>query len=227
MDFNATFIRRSPTDLKDAPDPWIEITHQGVVHTVQMPYQSLDFQFRERLGEVLKLPWLELRIQEGHHWDYSLYLGNQHRHCFSCAPWYWGFSAQEQKSRRGNPKELASLWDMDVTEINRYLHCWPETIDEDDPSTEVSPGVTVQKLDLEQALSPRTKPTDTRAYPGDKFTIGDYDQIFDFMSALGVHPDVGSFQTRNLHLFELPDQLSSTANKQTLAQRFLNLFRRR
>ncbi len=50
-------------------------SHNGRVHAVALPYLSggVDFLLCAKIGRVLSVPWIEVRIQEGTLWDYSLY----------------------------------------------------------------------------------------------------------------------------------------------------------
>src|SRR6185503_331071 len=55
----------------------LRLSRNGTTHSLYLPYQKLDYPFCEQIGLLSGLPWLELRIQEGSIWDYSLYLGRE------------------------------------------------------------------------------------------------------------------------------------------------------
>lgn len=112
------------------------------------------------------IPWMELRIQEGALWDYSLFDGSNFVHKFSTLPEYWDDEPSFIKASQGNPKELARLWKVPLSTIENYLRHWGYILDEEDGSYEI-------KL--------RGK-----AYPADQFEYGQIWQMTDFLRALGV-----------------------------------------
>src|SRR4051794_39085752 len=60
------------------------------VHTVYISFRSgAEYAFCYELGKRLGVPWMELRIQEGSHWDYALYDGGVCVDNFSTFPQYW------------------------------------------------------------------------------------------------------------------------------------------
>lgn|GEM_PF-2321721 len=65
--------------------------------SVYLPYFADDHLIVQSLGRRLGLPWFELRIQEGNHWDYSFYMGKKHLDQFSSVPSYWGEDKSQVK----------------------------------------------------------------------------------------------------------------------------------
>lgn len=117
--------------------------------------------FRE-LGLILDCPMMQLRLQEGMIWDYSLRKGEQDLDRYSVCPQYWG-SDVNPKKWKGNPSVLASTWNIPVNSIERYFVQWP------------LPWLPWSK---------RTFKIKGKAYPEDKSEYGDANQFFDFARAL-------------------------------------------
>jgi hypothetical protein len=65
-------------------------SHNVQVHGFYIPFNGADYILCQKIGEALIVPWIELRIQEGSLWDYSLYFGKTHLDNFSTWPEYWG-----------------------------------------------------------------------------------------------------------------------------------------
>jgi hypothetical protein len=114
------------------------------------------------LSELLKCPWIELRIQLESHWDYTLYLSNSMADNFSTLPEFWDQGLEFEAARRGDPHKLASLWSVPVEEIERYYVPWS--------SERVG----------DEEFSHR------KAYERDANGYGDYLQMLDFMRVLGI-----------------------------------------
>jgi hypothetical protein len=163
-------------------DGVLRLSHDGDVHTVFIPYQGTDFTFCREVGRLLRLPWLELRIEEGSLWDYSLYLGDESLDNFSVCPQYWdGGDPETIRERKGKPDILASTWGLPVGRIERYLVNWGYQVDE-----------------KRGTFSFERK---GKAYPTDAYPYGNYEQYFDVLRALG-----GQEPTEQ-HTITLPNQL--------------------
>lgn len=122
-----------------------------------------------RIGAALKVPWIELRIQEGAIWDYSLYRGVDLLDEFSVCPQFWEGPDIEQATLQrfmGNSHLLASVWQIPVKQIDQYIVNWGFSYDVDD----------VGVFHYERS---------GLAYPDDKHRYGNYEQIFDFVKKLG------------------------------------------
>lgn len=162
----------------------------GDVHTVLMAFRGgVSSLFRLELAKRLTCPWIELRIQEGSIWDYSLYLGDELIDNFSVYPDYWvgagGGDAAYYEARKGNPALLADVWGVPLERIERYLIQW---------EMRPNPGVEVLVIN---PPDPVPVPEETiaiawplgKAYPWDEYEYGDAYQAFDVLRALGgKHP---------------------------------------
>lgn len=159
--------RVSWEDAPLVPNEDFRTSHSGNVHAVYLPGLSgADHLLCMRIGEKLSTPWLELRVQEGCLWDYSLYVGSTHLDDFSTLPEYWGEDEEWNATQRGNPQLLGATWDIKQSRIERYLCPWGFEMDEDE-------GVFDTLL--------RGK-----AYEQDDFEYGDIWQMLDFLRALGA-----------------------------------------
>jgi hypothetical protein len=148
----------------------------GNVHAAFLPYQwdGADYLLFAKIGETLNVPWIEARIQEGSHWDYSLYAGGEHLDTFSTLPEYWvdmtSLDADDQEllnSRRGRPDLLAKAWNVPQSRIENYLKGWGWNVPEGEE------GI------YETLLR-------GRAYPDDAYEYGDIWQLYDFVRTLGA-----------------------------------------
>lgn len=160
--------------------------HFHGVHTAFLPYipvANADWKFFQVWRRLLACPSLELRMQEGHHWDYTLFLGDKVVDNFSTCPQYWDgkeTSASFIQERKGNPQLLSSLWRIPLERIDRYIVQWGY---EPDPEGEYED-------DYRFVLS-------GRAYPTDECEYGDLYQFLDVLRALG-----GDYPNRR-HKFSL------------------------
>jgi hypothetical protein len=160
-------------------DEDLRVAHSGDVHSVYLPYQGTDYAFSKKLGELGRLPWIEVSIQEGSHWDYALHLGTEVVDQFSTDPDYF-HEKNDQAHLKGNPARLAALWRLPVEKIDRYIRPWGRRDETDETYHYVLSG---------------------KAYPEDRASYGDYDQFFDFVRALG-----GSYpEDEETHTIYLPE----------------------
>lgn len=135
------------------------------------PYADSDDLFCKELGRILAVPWIEVRIQDGDLWDYTLFQGSEMADNFGPWPEYWEdpeepLFAQWKARLVGHPEVLARQWDIPIEEIERYVRQWNPI---DDPEDEYS-----FRFELEG-----------KAYPTDQYEYGDCDQFYDFIRALG------------------------------------------
>jgi hypothetical protein len=160
-------------------------SHNHDVHTVYMPYLSgADYLFCEAVGTRLSVPWLELRVQESSHWDYSLYRGSENLDNFSTLPEYWDDDQARVASQRGNPPLLAAAWGVALPKIDNYLKQWGYVLNDDD-------GL------YDTILC-------GKAYPNDEFEYGDFWQIYDFLRALGGLDPCDTDVTGSQHCLKCP-----------------------
>lgn len=161
----------------DEPDQDLRTFHSGEVHTLYVPYQGVDYIFCQKLGELGRLHWIEVRIQEGSHWDYALHEGGVVVDQFSTDPDYF-HEPHDQAHLAGDAAKLAAYWRIPLVKIDRYLRPWGRRrIDEDTH---------------EYILS-------DKAYPEDEAGCGNCDQFFDFVRALG-----GRYPDQEAHTIRLP-----------------------
>jgi hypothetical protein len=163
------------------PNEDFRTTHNGNVHVVYLPHLlGADYLVCMKIGERLSIPWLELRVQEGSLWDYSLYAGSRHLDDFSTLPEYWGQGEEWNATQRGNPRLLARTWEIRQNDIEGYLRAWGYEEDAEEGTFRT----------LLQG----------KAYEQDEFEYGDIWQMFDMLRALGavnpMAPDHGEFRHR-------------------------------
>ncbi len=151
-------------DIPGEGDNRFSLRSDAAVHTLFISHPDSDFVFCEELGRQSELPWIELRIQEGSLWDYTLYQGADVADHFSPWPEYWEDPEEamfrEYKTRwLGKPEILSRLWGVPVERLQRYLVQWVP--------------------DYLESISKK------KAYPGDRFAYGDYNQFYDMLTTLG------------------------------------------
>ncbi|QDU63694.1 hypothetical protein Pan216_45750 [Planctomycetes bacterium Pan216] len=175
---------------KGSPGVYLGLYHNDTTHSA-IVYQEPASWFFDKVGGRLDIPWMELRGQEGSHWDYSLMKGSESLGAYSSYPQYWDDDPEFVKSHEGDPELLAKLWDVPLEKIDRYHLQWGEMLSESEFSLTVekihSEHVTVERNDLETLLK-GARPKYARqgkAYPHDKHEYGDHWQMMDFLHALG------------------------------------------
>jgi hypothetical protein len=139
-------------------------SHNETVHAAYIHLKGPEIS--KGVGAQLGIPWMNLRIQEGTLWDYSLYEGNLHVDNFSTLPEYWDDDKEWQSTQRGRPEILARLLKIDQRVIENYLQPWGFMPIDDGMFETTLRG---------------------KAYPTDEFEYGDIWQINDFLRALGAH----------------------------------------
>ena len=135
------------------------------------------------LGRELGGVWITLLVQEGAIWEYMLYHRDQCIDRFSVAPAYWDDSAEFAAKRRGNSTLLSEMWGVSLDLIPRCLVDWQ--------MGETGEGV------LEYGRR-------GKAYPGDRFGYRDFNQVFDFLRALGGSDPTNCLAGARQHALFLP-----------------------
>lgn len=176
----------------------------GDTVSVYMPYLGGEAtRLCAAVGARLRCVWMEARIQEGSHWDYALHRGAECISLFSALPEYWDDDPTRIARWRGDPSILASAWGIPQERINRYLRAWGY----------------VQIGDFTCDYLVKDK-----AYPDDQYSAGEYDQLWDFLRALGA-PDPMPAAGPDLHALHLPrparPQVSAWRRWRFRAKRFL------
>jgi hypothetical protein len=141
--------------------------------------------FRDLSFSLGGVPYLEARIQEGSHWDYSLYRGMRQLDQFSTFPQYWNDEADpiDLLYHQGRPEMLSLVFNVPQERFIQYLkHCYADW----DEETEEY----------------RFKLTG-KAYPEDHSPYGDYEQMWDFLNSLGIHDPCGRIAPENRFDWEL------------------------
>lgn len=130
------------------------------------------------------LPWMELRIQEGSLWDYTLLHGDQVVDQFSTLPEYWDpDDTVTCDANRGDASLLTRLWDVPLERIERYLEPWGYR-------------------ELDEGTFDTTRRG--KAYPDDQHEYGDIWQMLDFLNALGGDYPHDLNDARQQHTLTLP-----------------------
>lgn len=171
-------------------DEWLDfrVSHQETVHTVLLPYRDgADYFFCKRVAEQLAVPWIELRIQEGTFWDYSLFFAGEHLDNFSTLPEYWGEDDTWNRTQRGNAQLLATTWRIERHQIERYLLPWG-----------------FQRIEDEEYGAFQTTRRG-KAYDRDQHEYGDIWQLHDFLRAIGGVDPYDFSTTEFQHRIKLPD----------------------
>ena len=158
----------------DPHDSDLRLGHFDGVHTAYLPYISFTkpaSKFFQLWRQLLKCPSLELRMQEGTLWDYTLFDGSEIADNFSTCPQYWEGEETPDwfiAERRGNPQLLSRLWGIPIERIGRYITQWGYKLDEEAEYEGVFHFLLTGK-----------------AYPTDEFEYGSVHQFYDFLRAIG------------------------------------------
>ena len=121
------------------------------------------------LARILDAPHLELRVQEGNHWDFTLYCGNNLIADFSTNVAYFNADSSAPRPwKQGNAELFSRTWNVPLARVAPYLIDW------------------------------ESLPAPEYVISGDHFPTGDWQQVFDFMQAIGVeaphdNPDAFEF----------------------------------
>lgn len=137
--------------------PMVGICSNGVLCIADNAW-VLAFEIARRLNAV----HMELRVQEGDHWDFSLYRSGAVIADFSTRVGAFNDDPDAPRPwKSGDIDAFADAWDVPVDRIAPYLIDW---------DAQSQPQWVV---------------------PGDRFQTGDWCQILDFMQAIGVTPPHG------------------------------------
>lgn len=155
-------------DWDTHPDPMVAnllTSHNECIHAAYIHQKG--YEIATHIGSRLAIPWINVRIQEGSLWDYSLYDGESHIDNFSTYPEYWDDDKMWIQTQRGKPELLARVWQIEQTRIDKYLMPWR-----------------YESL-VDGILLPSRRRS--KAYPTDQYEHGDIWQMTDFLRALGAH----------------------------------------
>jgi hypothetical protein len=119
-----------------------------------------------RLSTLLNAYMFNLRVQEGSHWDFTLFRGSKVIDDFSTLPQYWDpDDVRLQEAKKGHPEVVAKAWGIPFERVAKYMVNWGYIEpDEDGP----------------YQILLRDK-----AYETDKYNYGDIWQSLDFLHAIG------------------------------------------
>jgi hypothetical protein len=221
------FGARAKWDAEDGDGLPLQIHSNGDVHTLYFGYSGGVYGFFKYIGSHLQCPWMEARIQEGDHWDYSLMCGDADIHSFSTHPQYFsGDDPEAIREYQGNPAELARVWGVPKERIERYVAQWEpvgtEIVESQFPNMKtvvINPETgKTSVVDGELQSKFRLK---GKAYPEDMCDYGDCWQLLDFIRALGGdNPDKGS---KHRLLFQDNSEIYSVIHPQTASKRRFSL----
>jgi hypothetical protein len=133
-------------------------------------------------------PYLEARIQEGSHWDYSLCRGMECLDQFSTHPSYWDGEDDPltRLHQMGRPEMLSLVFGVPTECFEGYLKHWYSDWDEETEEYRVK--------------------REGKAYPEDRSAYGDYEQLWDFLRSLGISDPCGVEETeRHAWVLTLPE----------------------
>lgn len=174
----------------EAPGTQLAIYSNARIHTVNL-HLVPTYGFLKDVAGPLGIPWMELRVQESSHWDYSLMRGYEDVCWYSSFPQYWGEDPEYIEQSKGNPELLAQLWGIPLSKIDRYHLQWGNRISESLAARTAKKirtlFVTVERTDLDALLhGERAKYSRAgKAYDTDNHEYGDHWQMLDFLRALG------------------------------------------
>lgn len=160
--------------------------------------------FRDLSCALGGVPYMEARIQEGSHWDYSLHRGFELLDNFSTYPQYWEESDDPITSlaRRGNPEMISLVFGVPIPEFDRYLKHWYS--------------------DWDEASEEYRFKLQGKAYPNDRSEYRNYEQLWDFLQCIGIHdPASGLHQERMTWQLSLPEE-QTAIRRRTWWQQLLN-----
>jgi hypothetical protein len=110
-----------------------------------------------KISSRFDLPHLELRIQDGDHWDLSLYKNNNLVVDFSVKKSYFDADLNDRNPWKfGSYEDFIKIWGRVNRDISRYFIDW----------TAIDHGF--------------------KCYDSDGYAANNYMQIYDFMSAIGI-----------------------------------------
>jgi hypothetical protein len=141
-------------------------TKQGNV-TVVYPQSFTDWEAAsQHLSATLSKPVFSLHIHDGDLWMYLLFSSGQEVDRFNSVPEYWEeLPEAELASWSGDASAICRYWPgINEEQISHYLVPWDEAEDEDEENEEAGP----------------------KAYPNDKYGVGEVWQVIDFMAKLDL-----------------------------------------
>jgi hypothetical protein len=155
-------------------------------NTIAIVYPGSIYKFLQDLSFALGgAPYIEARIQEGSHWDYSLYRGRQHLDQFSTYPQYWQDEDDpiEMLYTQGWPEMLSLVFGVPQEKFSNYLKHWYSDWDE-------------EREEFRFTL-------EGKAYPHDRSPYCNYEQMWDFLTSLGIHDPTSGLHTEGTFNWEL------------------------
>ncbi len=138
-----------------------EREHWGVVYPGSLLMYDNAWQIAREISRATGAVHLELRIQEGDHWDCTLYRVEEVIANFSTRVRYFDENPPAYPWKAGNLEAFAGGWGIAPERVAPYLIDW-DSLDE-----------------------PR------KVHPDDQCETGDFCQVFDFMRTLGISPEPG------------------------------------
>ena len=131
---------------------------------------SEAWRLADEIARLVDSPTLELRVQEGDHWDFTLFHRAEVIADFSTRVSYFDYdSTASGPWKQGDAMSFSTTWNVPLEQISPYLIDWDSL------------------------------PTPHFVADDDEFSTDDWRQVFDFMRAIGVdypdeHPDRFHFE---------------------------------
>lgn len=149
----------SPQNSKWSDFPYVVASKKIVALAVPdaLVLTSDAWPLAQEVARLVDEPHLELRIQEGDHWDFTLFHRTQVIADFSTRVSYFNSdSAVSRPWKQGSAETFASAWNVPLARVAPYLSDWDSL---------TAPAFAAE---------------------GDSYPSGEYWQILDFMRAMGV-----------------------------------------
>ena len=169
---------------------YMAIHHNDTIHTVLIERHG-TYGLLRNVGEPLDIPWMELRIQEGSHWDYSLMKGTEDVCDYSTFPEYFDNDPARLEMFKGDAQLFAQTWRVPLESIDRYHLQWGP-MESESLASRIAKKirglfVTVERTDLETLLTGEHAQYSRtgKAYSTDEFEYGDIWQVLDLLHAIG------------------------------------------
>ena len=162
-----------PRDRPQSEFGYAESTRQivGVHINDTLVLSDEAWKLAAHMAEARNLLWMELRMQEGDHWDFTLHRGTELIADFSTRVLYWNDDGKAVRPwKHGDLYAFASAWGIDPERVAPYLIDW------DRPR---------------KFLDRFRRRKEVRSMPDDKYSIGDVYQIFDFMRVIDTPSPFG------------------------------------
>lgn len=178
----------TPKPIPDAPENelLVGVGPKAITLVCRRAIHTFARDVTSALGGV---PCMVARIQDGSHWDYSIFRGFEHLDQFSTFPQYWENEEDPVTilAKRGNPELVSLIFDTPIARFEPYLKHW---------RSGWNPETQSHKHKLQG-----------KAFPDDRCEYGNYEQLWDFLDSIGIHdPASGRYSEIVRWNLTLPDK---------------------